>query len=225
MRYYASNMTVFRGLCSGAKVILGLLEAPGPRTMFISACSSKMILLAAAFAALSGATYSWPHQAWMDRPRTLAGINLDALPAGLRDKVAQSGLPRIGGVFSFDNQNALEASLRRIDERLRVSGVFLPDNVRLFMRLAMPLPPPAKNPPAVVAPGKILVSNVILGGDNLLKHPKPIYPPAAKRARIQGTVRFAAFIDSDGPVKVLVLEGGPPRTGRSCDGSGQTVCL
>ena len=116
--------------------------------MFISACSSKMVLLAAAFAALSGATDSWHHQAWVDKPRMLAGINLDALPARLRDKVAQSGLRRIGGTFSFDDQNSLEASLRKIDDRLRIYGVFLSDKVRLFMRLAMPLPPPAKNPPA-----------------------------------------------------------------------------
>jgi len=45
---------------------------------------------------------------------------------------------------------------------------------------------------------------------NLIKQPKPIYPPLAKAARVQGTVRFTAKIAKDGTIQELQLLSGPP---------------
>ena len=45
---------------------------------------------------------------------------------------------------------------------------------------------------------------------NLIKKPKPVYPPLAKQARIQGTVRFTAVIGKDGTIQNLQLVSGHP---------------
>jgi protein TonB len=37
----------------------------------------------------------------------------------------------------------------------------------------------------------------------------PVYPPLAKTARVQGTVRFRVTIGTDGAVKSLTSLGGP----------------
>jgi protein TonB len=45
---------------------------------------------------------------------------------------------------------------------------------------------------------------------NLIKQVKPQYPPLAKAARVQGTVKFQAVIAKDGTIQNLQLLGGPP---------------
>ena len=44
----------------------------------------------------------------------------------------------------------------------------------------------------------------------LIRQPKPVYPPLAKQARIQGTVRFNAVIGKDGTIQNLTLVSGHP---------------
>jgi protein TonB len=55
---------------------------------------------------------------------------------------------------------------------------------------------------------------VRIGGNviqaNLIKQPKPIYPPLAKAARVQGTVKFQATISKEGTIENLQLLSGPP---------------
>ena len=45
---------------------------------------------------------------------------------------------------------------------------------------------------------------------NLINQPKPIYPPLAKAARVQGTVKFQARSRKDGTIQNLQLLSGPP---------------
>ena len=45
---------------------------------------------------------------------------------------------------------------------------------------------------------------------NILRQVKPPYPPLAKQARIQGTVRFNAVIGKDGTIQNLTLVSGHP---------------
>ena len=45
---------------------------------------------------------------------------------------------------------------------------------------------------------------------NLIKKVTPVYPPLAKTARVQGTVRFTALIGKDGTVLNLELVSGHP---------------
>jgi protein TonB len=44
----------------------------------------------------------------------------------------------------------------------------------------------------------------------LVRQPKPVYPPLAKQARIQGTVKFQAIIGKDGTIQNLQLISGHP---------------
>ncbi len=58
------------------------------------------------------------------------------------------------------------------------------------------------------------VKRITVGGAvqraKVLKTVQPEYPPLAKQARIQGTVRFSVVIGSDGTIKNLTLLGGHP---------------
>ncbi len=45
---------------------------------------------------------------------------------------------------------------------------------------------------------------------NLIKKVTPVYPPLAKQARIQGTVRFTAIIGKDGTIQNLQMVSGHP---------------
>jgi protein TonB len=44
----------------------------------------------------------------------------------------------------------------------------------------------------------------------LVRQPKPVYPPLAKQARIQGAVKFTAIIGKDGTIQNLQLLSGHP---------------
>lgn len=72
-------------------------------------------------------------------------------------------------------------------------------------------PPPPPPPPAGngQTPQRIRVGGGVQAS-NLLYKVDPVYPPLAKQARIQGTVRFTAIIGKDGHVNNLQLVSGHP---------------
>lgn len=74
---------------------------------------------------------------------------------------------------------------------------------------APPPPPPPKEAPKPVTPKQIRVGGNVQAA-KLVRQPKPVYPPLAKQARIQGTVRFNAVIGKDGAIANLTLVSGHP---------------
>lgn len=74
---------------------------------------------------------------------------------------------------------------------------------------APPPPPPVKEPPKAVTPKQIRVGGNVQAA-KLVRQPKPVYPPLAKQARIQGTVKFNAVIGRDGSIQNLTLVSGHP---------------
>jgi protein TonB len=76
---------------------------------------------------------------------------------------------------------------------------------------AAPPPPP---PPVKVEEKKAAPQRIRVGGNVqqalLMKQPKPIYPPLAKQARIQGVVRLNAIIGKDGTIQNLTVATGHP---------------
>lgn len=72
---------------------------------------------------------------------------------------------------------------------------------------APPPPPPPKPKPET--PKQIRVGGNVQAA-KLVRQPKPSYPPLAKQARIQGTVRFNAVIGKDGSIQNLQLVSGHP---------------
>jgi protein TonB len=77
---------------------------------------------------------------------------------------------------------------------------------------AVPTAAPPPPPPPVEQ--KKTVQRIRVGGQvqqaNLIRQPKPVYPPLAKQARIQGVVRFNAIIGKDGTIQNLQLMSGHP---------------
>src|SRR5207247_4349319 len=68
-------------------------------------------------------------------------------------------------------------------------------------------PPPPPPPPPKKEEAK--VTRIRVGGNvqqaMLIKQPRPIYPPLAKQARIQGVVRLNAIIGKDGTIQNLTV--------------------
>jgi protein TonB len=72
-----------------------------------------------------------------------------------------------------------------------------------------PPPPPVKEAPKPVTPQRIRIGGNVQAA-KLVKQPRPPYPPLARQARIQGTVRFTAIIGKDGTIQNLQLITGHP---------------
>jgi protein TonB len=70
-----------------------------------------------------------------------------------------------------------------------------------------PPPPPKQEKPAT--PQQIRVGGNVQSA-KLVRQPKPVYPPLAKQARIQGVVKFNAVIAKDGTIQNLQLVSGHP---------------
>jgi protein TonB len=71
---------------------------------------------------------------------------------------------------------------------------------------AAPAPPP---PPQAATPKRIRVGGQVEAA-KLIFRPTPEYPPLAKMARIQGTVRLEAIISRDGTIQDLKVVSGHP---------------
>lgn len=71
---------------------------------------------------------------------------------------------------------------------------------------AAPPPPP---PPKAATPSIIHVGGQVQAA-NCVRCPPPQYPPLARQARIQGTVRLHAIIAKDGSIKNLQVISGHP---------------
>jgi protein TonB len=74
---------------------------------------------------------------------------------------------------------------------------------------AAPPPPPVKEAPKPQVPKQIRVGGNVQAA-KLISQPRPTYPPLARQARIQGTVRFNAVIGRDGTIQNLTLVSGHP---------------
>ena len=74
---------------------------------------------------------------------------------------------------------------------------------------AAPPPPPQPPPPPPERPKSIRQGGNVVAA-NRLGDCKPVYPPLARQARVQGTVRFSAVIGIDGAVRQLKVVSGHP---------------
>jgi protein TonB len=74
---------------------------------------------------------------------------------------------------------------------------------------ATPLVAPPPPPPKPVTPKRIRVGGSVQKA-RLLNQPRPLYPPLAKQARIQGTVQLEAVIAKDGTIQQLRVVKGHP---------------
>ena len=74
---------------------------------------------------------------------------------------------------------------------------------------APPPPPPPVKQEKPATPQRIRVGGNVQQA-KLIRQPRPIYPPLAKQARIQGVVRLNAIIGKDGTIQNLSVQSGHP---------------
>jgi periplasmic protein TonB len=74
---------------------------------------------------------------------------------------------------------------------------------------APPPPPPPKAVEKAATPQRIRVGGNVQQA-RLVKQPRPVYPPLAKQARIQGVVKLSAVIAKDGTIQQLEVISGHP---------------
>jgi len=75
---------------------------------------------------------------------------------------------------------------------------------------APPPPPPVKKEePKPATPQRIRVGGNVQQA-KLVRQPRPVYPPLAKQARIQGVVKLNAIISRDGTIQNLQVISGHP---------------
>lgn len=129
--------------------------------------------------------------------KAVSSFDTSRLSAPLRAKV-EAILPPAGSQVDFRD---LTASLRNIDDHIRTQGKLDKEgNLTLMIGLATQQ---ADAPTAIRVGGNVQAQNV-------LTKVVPVYPPEAKQARIQGTVRFNATIGADGTIKDLQVVSGHP---------------
>jgi TonB family protein len=120
---------------------------------------------------------------------------------------------RVGDPYSDETWSQAVEAAHKFDEHLTISIAGETSSGGRVLRLATrglgtlnvddPLTP-IRVPPANM-PGAAAFQTA-----NLISAAKPIYPPLAKMARQQGTVRFEATVGKDGAVENLKLVSGPP---------------
>ena len=137
------------------------------------------------------------------RPRLVAVTVSPSLPAPLADTLRTRLEPFIGQ----EPTRELSDLVRRLDPtlttRMEASGKDDQLEIRVYVERAIAGGGPAS------APGRIRVGAGVQAA-NLVSKVDPQYPPLARQARIQGTVRFNIGIGRDGGVVALEVLNGHP---------------
>lgn len=131
---------------------------------------------------------------------TLRSIDLSRLTPSLRDKVTAQLPVHVGDQLGPSDASKINDALSNIDEHLRMAIKPLPDGTAVLHVALNDIAP---------APERIRVGGNVQAM-NLINKVVPAYPPLAKQGRIQGTVRFTAYIAKDGHIENLELVSGHP---------------
>jgi protein TonB len=101
-------------------------------------------------------------------------------------------------------------SAKEFDEHLSMNVINqLDGKIRLAITTQPGVAPPPPLPPFNAPPGASKIGGNVMAA-NLINPVKPVYPPLAKMARQQGTVKFQALIGKDGTIEELQVVSGPP---------------
>jgi len=129
----------------------------------------------------------------------LKRIDASALPADLREKLLSALPVKEGDRITGATLTQIGRAAQAVDEHIRMHRR-MEDGVVLYFSLPQAA---AADEPRIRVGGGVQAT--------LLKHSvRPEYPPLAKQARIQGTVRLEAVIGKDGTVRNLTVVSGHP---------------
>jgi TonB family protein len=138
---------------------------------------------------------------------TVKGFDLTGVPESMRSAVQSTLAVREGDVIDWNRTLEISSALKRLDSHLTWRGS-LADGI-IHVSLVGP-----GTMPKAVSDGPMPPQRIRVGGNvqanNLVHKVQPEYPPLARQARIQGTVRFTVTIGKDGHIIDLSLVGGHP---------------
>jgi TonB family protein len=145
--------------------------------------------------------------------RRVRSINVLGLPADVRTELVSTLPARVGSTMTPELSQATIKAVHDFDEHLSVN--ITPASLD-EVAITIVAPTPAMNretaPPAVAATSE--PTPIKVGGNmqstKLVQQPRPVYPPDAKAARVQGVVKLMAVIAKDGTVKRLEVISGHP---------------
>jgi protein TonB len=151
-------------------------------------------------------------------------IVFSGVDSGVQDQIRNQLPLHVGDAATPLAISEALIALRGIDEHLGISvmnrkiadAAINEVTVQIGVRpgAVSPIPSLTAAPVARDATGGTVPQRIRVGGNvqsaNLVDKVTPEYPPLAKQARIQGTVRFAVIIATDGTIKDLQLVSGHP---------------
>jgi TonB family protein len=134
--------------------------------------------------------------------RKIRSINVVGLPEGARAELLSRLPARAGTVLTPDVMLAMAKAVTDFDEHLTMPVTPVsPDEVNITILAPQALP--AGDGPRIRVGGNVQSAK-------LISQARPIYPPEAKDARIQGKVELMAVIAKDGTIKQLEVISGHP---------------
>ena len=156
-------------------------------------------------------------------PRTIDKIVVNGVSQEVRWALMDKLQPLVGKPVAQETMDLARQTARSVDGHLLVRSMATSKTGSTLVvsapAAATPMTDGSAAPPVPVermvpdvtagAPSQIRV-----GGDvsqnNLSVKVNPVYPPMAKQARVQGTIRFEVVIAKDGTIRNLHLVSGPP---------------
>jgi TonB family protein len=146
-------------------------------------------------------------------PLAVGMADLSKVPPALRDQVVAVLHPYEGQQITSQQLADLAGSLRNIDRDLRLGPSFDKED-KLVFTPSLSTDEPERSEAGALDAEPVRPMRIRVGGNvqayNLIEGSVPAYPPQAKQARIQGTVRFNAVIGRNGHIKQLELVSGHP---------------
>jgi TonB family protein len=136
---------------------------------------------------------------------SIRGIRYSPMPDQLREELARRLPVREGDQIDEAKMTQLRELAREIDEHIGVGLMMSAEGGNRSVTINFTFPPS----PMETSPDRIRVGGNVQA-NNLIQKAPVKYPPLAKQARIQGTVRFSATIGKDGTVKNLEVISGHP---------------
>lgn len=195
-----------------------------PWTVVVSFIGQMAVIGLAILAPLAG-TDALPHRSWVFLPEPPRALPHPPATAATRQaKLVPSQITRKGlvlptripdkAIILQDPEPVLSA-----DHEAGVPGGFggsngsgngVIDSLVIPASTAPPPPIPAVRPPVSPAPPKRIRLGGIVEEGKPISGPRPIYPPLAKQARVEGTVRLEAVISREGTILNLRAISGHP---------------
>jgi TonB family protein len=142
-------------------------------------------------------------------PQVIQSIQVAGLSDALRaDLLSRTGL-RQGDNLTADSASRAMRAIAEFDEHMSFSARSSGDGVAIVIGTPDARATVARTSSIQDAPGRIRVGGNVQQS-RLIQQAKPVYPPLAKQARIQGVVKLDALIGRDGTVKQLDVVSGHP---------------